>query len=38
LVDDLNPTGLAQVVEEVTGTTTSRFYTYGLRKKRVSLN
>jgi RHS repeat-associated protein len=36
LVDDLNPTGLAQVVEEVTGTTTSRFYTYGLQ--RISEN
>ena len=36
LVDELNPTGLAQVVEEVTGTTTSRFYTYGLQ--RISEN
>ena len=36
LVDELNPTGLAQVVEEVTGTTASRFYTYGLQ--RISEN
>jgi RHS repeat-associated protein len=32
LVDDLNPTGYAQVVEEVTGTTASRTYTYGLQR------
>jgi RHS repeat-associated protein len=36
LVDDLNPTGYAQVVEEVTGTTASRTYTYGLQ--RISQN
>jgi RHS repeat-associated protein len=32
LVDTLNPTGYAQVVEEVTGTTASRTYTYGLQR------
>ena len=32
LVDDLNPTGYAQVVEEVTGTTAQRIYTYGLQR------
>jgi RHS repeat-associated protein len=32
LVDDLNPTGYAQVVEEVTGTTANRTYTYGLQR------
>jgi RHS repeat-associated protein len=32
LVDDLNPTGYAQVVEELTGTTASRTYTYGLQR------
>jgi RHS repeat-associated protein len=36
LVDDLNPTGYAQVVEEVTGTTAGRTYTYGLQ--RISQN
>ena len=36
LVDDLNPTGYAQVVEEVTGTTASRTYTYGIQ--RISQN
>jgi RHS repeat-associated protein len=36
LVDDLNPTGYAQVVEEVTGTTASRTYTYGFQ--RISQN
>jgi RHS repeat-associated protein len=36
LVDDLNPTGYPQVVEEVTGTTASRTYTYGLQ--RISQN
>ena len=36
LVDDLNPTGYAQVVEEVTGATASRTYTYGLQ--RISQN
>jgi len=36
LVDDLNPTGYAQVVEEVTGTTAQRTYTYGLQ--RISQN
>jgi len=36
LVDDLNPTGYAQVAEEVTGTTASRTYTYGLQ--RISQN
>jgi RHS repeat-associated protein len=35
LVDDLNPTGYAQVVEEVTGTT-QRTYTYG--RQRISQN
>jgi RHS repeat-associated protein len=30
LVDDRNPTGLAQVLEEKTGTTLTRTYTYGL--------
>jgi len=29
LVDDLNPTGYAQVVEEVVGGTAQRTYTYG---------
>jgi RHS repeat-associated protein len=36
LVDDLNPTGYAQVVEEVTGATAERTYTYGLQ--RISQN
>ncbi len=36
LVDDLNPTSYAQVVEEVTGTTASCIYTYGLQ--RISQN
>jgi RHS repeat-associated protein len=32
LVDDLNPTGYAQVVEEVTAGTVTRQYTYGLQR------
>jgi RHS repeat-associated protein len=32
LVDDLNPTGYAQVVEELTGSTVTRRYTYGLQR------
>ena len=32
LVDDLNPTGYAQVVEEVAGGTVQRTYTYGLQR------
>jgi YD repeat-containing protein len=32
LVDDLNPTGYAQVVEELTGTAVSRRYTLGLQR------
>jgi RHS repeat-associated protein len=36
LVDDLNPTGYAQVVEELTAGAVSRTYTYGLQ--RVSQN
>ncbi len=36
LVDDLNPTGYAQVVEEVTGGAVTRQYTYGLQ--RISQN
>jgi len=32
LVDDLNPTGYAQVVEEVTNGAVSRQYTYGLQR------
>ena len=36
LVDDLNPTGYAQVVEEVVGGSVTRQYTYGLQ--RISQN
>jgi RHS repeat-associated protein len=36
LVDDLNPTGYAQVVEEVTAGAVTRQYTYGLQ--RISQN
>ena len=36
LVDDLNPTHYAQVVEELTGTTVTRSYTFGLQ--RISQN
>jgi YD repeat-containing protein len=36
LVDSLNPTGWAQVVEEVVGTTAQRTYTYG--RKRITEN
>ena len=36
LVDDLNPTGYAQVVEEVVGTAVVRSYTYGYQ--RISQN
>jgi len=36
LVDDLNPTGYAQVVEEVTNGVVTRQYTYGLQ--RISQN
>jgi RHS repeat-associated protein len=36
LVDDLNPTGYAQVVEELAGTSVSRTYTYG--RQRISQN
>jgi hypothetical protein len=32
LVDDLNPTGYAQVVEELAGTTVTRRYTFGLQR------
>jgi RHS repeat-associated protein len=32
LVDDLSPTGLAQVVEEVAGSAVQREYTYGLQR------
>ncbi len=32
LADDLSPTGYAQVVEELTGTTLTRCYTYGLQR------
>jgi RHS repeat-associated protein len=32
LVDDLNPTGYAQVVEEIGGTGVQRAYTYGLQR------
>jgi RHS repeat-associated protein len=32
LVDDLNPTGYAQVVDEVVGTVVSRTYTYGTQR------
>lgn len=32
LVDDLNPTGYAQVVEELTNGSASRTYTYGLQR------
>ena len=32
LVDDLNPTGYAQVTEELTGGSVSRTYTYGLQR------
>jgi len=32
LVDDLNPTGYAQVVEELAGTAVQRTYTYGLQR------
>jgi RHS repeat-associated protein len=34
LVDDLNPTGLAQVVEEIAGSAVQRVYTYG--QERIS--
>jgi RHS repeat-associated protein len=34
LVDDLNPTGYAQVVDELTGGSVSRQYTYGLQRIR----
>jgi RHS repeat-associated protein len=34
LVDDLNPTGYSQVVEELTGTAVTRTYTYG--RQRIS--
>jgi RHS repeat-associated protein len=36
LVDDLNPTGYAQVVEEIVGSKVSRTYTYGTQ--RISEN
>jgi RHS repeat-associated protein len=36
LVDDLNPTGYAQVVEEMSGAAVQREYTYGLQ--RISQN
>jgi RHS repeat-associated protein len=36
LIDELNPTGYAQVVEEIVGTTVQRTYTYGLQ--RISEN
>ena len=32
LVDDLNPTGYAQVVEELSGGIVQRQYTYGLQR------
>jgi RHS repeat-associated protein len=32
LVDDLNPTGYAQVVEEIVGAAAQRAYTYGLQR------
>jgi RHS repeat-associated protein len=32
LVDDLNPTGYAQVLDELTGSTVTRTYTYGLQR------
>jgi len=32
LVDDLNPTGYAQVIDELTGGAVSRIYTYGLQR------
>ncbi len=32
LVDDLNPTGYPQVVDELTNGTVSRTYTYGLQR------
>ena len=32
LVDDLNPTGYPQVIEELTGSTVTRTYTYGLQR------
>ena len=32
LVDDLNPTGYAQVVDELTGGAVTRTYTYGLQR------
>jgi RHS repeat-associated protein len=36
LVDDLNPTGYAQVVEELTSTSVTRIYTYG--RQRINQN
>ena len=36
LVDDLNPTGYPQVFDELTGSTVTRTYTYGLQ--RISEN
>ena len=36
LVDDLNPTGYAQVIEETVGGVVEREYTYGLQ--RISQN
>jgi RHS repeat-associated protein len=36
LVDDLNPTGYPQVIDELTGSSVSRQYTYGLQ--RISQN
>jgi RHS repeat-associated protein len=41
LVDDLNPTGYAQVIEEVTGSSVQRTYTYGnslVSQKQVGSN
>ena len=41
LVDDLNPTGYAQVIEEVVGTSVQRTYTYGnslVSQKQLSGN
>jgi RHS repeat-associated protein len=32
LVDDLNPTGYPQVIDELTGATVTRTYTYGLQR------
>ena len=32
LVDDLNPTGYAQVIDELVGTSVTRTYTYGLQR------